>query len=211
LNFVISYLPSGNEYKARKLPNANAKKRKRNTSSETGPQQQQDCSPDNSLSNSPTGVEETPGLGTLDFDMSDCEENIQKSPDLVQDCKPGKFRLSSGKCYVAPSIYDHKKEMLCDEKRKHQIIHDICDEDNQTNLREEDNEDEYSYHETDGWSTDENSGAGNTSDEDYEEDENDEDYRSGKSDDVKSLEEVKYAYFFVNHNNSKYIVFKCIT
>ena len=135
------------------------------------------------MSYSPRGVEEKPGLEKLDFDMSDCEENIKKSPDLVQDCEPGN-------CYGAPSIYDHKQEILCDEKRKHRIIHDICDEDNDTNAREDEQEEGYSYQETDGWSTDENSGAGNTSDEDYDEEENDEDCRNGKSDNVKSLGEV---------------------
>ena len=170
------------------MANIQLKKRKRNTSSETCPEHQQDCSPDNSMSYSTTGVVKKPGLDTLDFDMSDCEENIKKSPDLVQDCEPGY-------CYTASSIYDHKKEMLCDEKRKQHIIHDICDEDNETNLREEEKEDEYSYQETDGWSTDENSGAGNTSDEDYDEDENDKDYRNGKADDVKSLGEVNFQYF----------------
>ena len=150
------------------------------------PQQQQDCSPDSSGSDAPMRVIKKPGLDTLDFDMSDCEDDIKLGPDLVQDCEPANR-------YISLSLYDNEKDSSCDEKKAHRITYDICDEDNEGNLRKgEKDGDNISDTTDDGWSTDENSGAEYSEEEDSDVDNDHEDYQIGKCDGAKPSEEVKY-------------------
>ena len=170
--------------------NRNTKKRKRNISYDLSPQHQQDCSPDRSPSNGTAAMTQEPGLGTIDFDASDCDDEYISNQGWTKDCAEDEDDSH-------PSIFNGIKGGMYTEKKGHEIVSDTYEEESEVELDNEDNQEENNSDDEGGLSNDENSIVGNTSD---EEDEKEDSYVQDiniKTKNMMSLAKVYHEYFIL--------------
>lgn len=170
--------------------NRNTKKRKRNISYDLSPQHQQDCSPDRSPSNGTAAMTQEPGLGTIDFDASDCDDEYISNQGWTKDCAEDEDDSH-------PSIFNGIKGGMYTEKKGHEIVSDTYEEESEVELDNEDNQEENNSDDEGGLSNDENSIVGNTSDEDDEKEDSYVQDINIKTKNMMSLAKVYHEYFIL--------------